>query len=267
VSTITVTLQEGFANRLCQYAFARAYAEKMGCELRTSFWMGQEIFNINDPLPDRVLPDRDIESFPDWDGQVDINLVGWGQHQKHLIYSRADARRYFTFRPEILEKLMMVPQIGVAAHIRWGDFLHVPAANFIAISKESYYRCCYQYGLPVDRLRFVSEEDPIVVPGISTGSWDPPHSEHHTRGREDKKTSLGFLPDFFALMRAKVLIRSNSTFGLWAGFLGTQERVFSPNLTDIQKQPEAQDVPFVEGNHMPITGHWSGHSELHIRDQ
>ena len=96
---------------------------------------------------------------------------------------------------------------------------------------------------------------PYVVDTIATGLRNP--------------WSLAFLPDFYALMQAEVMFRAPSTFGLWAGILGNQKRVFSPDLRGKPWQGEGrpkQDVPFVEGNHMPLTSHWVGHSELHLRE-
>ena len=266
MSVIAVILQEGFGNRLGQYAFARAYAEKHGCQLQTNRWMGQKIFQIDDPPIERELPQYGMEELEYWDGATDIQIAGWGQHQKNLIYSRADARRYFTFRPEILELLKAVPHLEIAAHLRWADFLAFPEANFIAISAESYRVACDKFGLDRNKITFLAEESPLVVPGIDPGQWLFPHSDHHTRGTDERVTNMGFLPDFYAMMTADVLFRANSTFSLWAGILGNHKRIFSPDVRGIGKLKEAQFVPFVEGNHMPISDGYGGHSELHLRE-
>jgi len=246
---------------MCQYAFARAYAEKHGCMLQTNPWMGQHVFQINDPPIDDERPVVVMEELEKWDGRTDVQIAGWGQHQKHLIYSRSDARRWFTFRPEVEARLASVPKLDVAAHLRWGDF--IGAGQFIAITKESYLRACEQYGVDQSKLTFVSEEAPIVVPEI------PVSDDYHTRYADSSVTSLGFLPDWYALMQAKILFRAPSTFSLWAGILGRHERVFSPDLRGLPWESPNRpkmDVPFVEGNHMPITAHWHGHSELHLRE-
>lgn len=266
MSVIAITLQEGFANRMCQYAFARAYAEQHGCELQTNPWMGQKVFQIDDPPISGEHPQHFIEELEKWNGKVDIHLAGWAQHQKSLIYSRVDARRYFTFRPEILELLKDTPRFPICAHLRWADFLVAPPPGFIAITKESYLVACSQFKIDAGQLRFISEEEPIVIPRIKPGWWENANSEHHTRGPDGRITSLGFLPDFYALMNSDILFRANSTFSLWAAWLGNAKRVFSPNLAGIVKKPGPQFVPFVEGNHMPLTSWWSGHSELHLRE-
>ncbi len=254
---ITVTLQEGFGNRMSQYAFARAYAELHGCELQTTPWMGSHVFDINDPPITKELPTVTMESFETWDGRTDINLVGWGQHQKNLIYTRNQVREWFRFRPEILDALKNVPSYEVVAHLRWGDFVWCP--GFVAITKESYLRACTQYGVDATKLRFISEEEPIVVPELETG-------DHHTRGTDPRITNLGFLPDFYAMMQAQILFRACSTFSFWAATLGNARRVFSPDLSGINYiDPGYREVPFVEGNHMPITMDTSCHSQLHLK--
>ncbi len=266
MSVIAAILQEGFCNRMSQYAFCRAYAEKHGCELQTDFWMGQDVFEINDPPRQMELPQVTMENFEEWNGQKDIQIAGWGQHQKCLIYTRRDARRYFTFRPKILDMLAGVPKLEVAAHLRWADFLAYPEAGFIAISKESYLRACDQFGIDKTKITWVSEENPIVVPGIDQGVWTSPNSDHHTRQTDTRRTSLGFLPDFYALMQADVLLRANSTFSLWAAILGHHKTVLSPNLCGIMKERHPQLVPFSRGNHNAMTHTWHGHSDLRLKE-
>ena len=230
---------------MMQYAFARAYAERRSCQLQTTSWIGQRVFQLDDPPLDRILPGRNDLELERWTGETNIAIVGYAQHQKHLIYSRAEALKWFTFRPEILAQLSGVPRYRVAAHLRWGDFATTP--GFIIISKESYLGACRQFGIDVNELHFVSEENPLVVPGL-----DP---------------NLSFLPDFYALILADILLRGPSTFSWWAGVLGNHSRIFSPDQRGIpHSQPAPQHVPFVEDNHMPITAWWGGHSELHLRE-
>ena len=70
---------------------------------------------------------------------------------------------------------------------------------------------------------------------------------------------MDFLPDFVVMMRAKNLLRANSTFGWWAHELGSNDRVFCPDVTKVDANQGIQGqkrvpqfVPFVEGNHMPV---------------
>ena len=258
---IEVELTGGFANRMSKYAFARAYAERHGSVLRTNAWKGQQVFEIDDPPIKGFYPLRDTFYLEQWDGEVNIALIGEAHHQKNLIYTRADARRYFRFRPEILAVLSAVPAFEVAAHLRWGDFVN--ANGFVAITKESYLRACDQYGIDRAKLHFISEEEPIVVIGVEPGfTWN--------RRLTDDLPGLGFLPDFYALCKADILFRAASSFSFWAGVIGRHSRIFSPDLRGLPWEGEGrgfQDVPFVEGNHMPITWWTPEHSELHVPEK
>lgn len=261
MSVIAIQLMEGFFNRVSQYAWARGYAEKHGCQLQTNFWMGQRAFQLDDPPIEKPLPLREEMDMEKWDGEVNIQLIGWGQHQKSLTYSRAQARKWFTFRPEVATALEAVPHFEVAAHVRGGDYVGLD--GFVAISEESYLKACDQYGIDRNKLRFICERHPLSVPEL------PATPEDHTRSINENVTGLGFLTDFCVLMRADVLLRSNSTFGLWAGWLGDHKRVFSPDVRGLPTngpRPQYQDAPFVEGNHMPTTPSYSGCSELHLRE-
>ena len=253
---IDCDLSGGFGNRLCKYAFARKYAEINGATLRTSAWQGKELFGLDDPpMRSGELPTVNTYYFPDWNGQVGVAIEGDPQHQKHLIYTREDVKRWFNFTPEILKLVEPVPSLPIAAHLRWGDF--VGHGGFIPITRVSYERACLKYGIE-GPIQFISEDDPILVPGITRLDW---------KGRKsDNVPGLGFLPDFVALMRAKVMLRGPSTFGWWAGVLGSNKRIFSPDQKGIPHDGKFHDVPFIEGNHAPITAWWEMHSELHIRE-
>jgi hypothetical protein len=261
MSVISIELIEGFFNRVSQYAFARAYAEKHGCQLQTNRWMGQKVFLIDDPPIEKPLPVREEYEIDKWMGETGIRITGWAQHQRALLYGQADVKRWFTFRPEILELLKPVPHFPIAAHLRRGDYLG--HNNFITISETSYLEACDRFGVDRNALKFICEEYPIIVPGFE------PSEKDHTRGGDEAITGLGFLPDFYALMQADILFRANSSFSYWAGVLGNHKRIFSPDLKGVSKtgeRPLYQAVPFVEGNHMPIGLFDEFHSELHLRE-
>lgn len=249
MSFVDRDLSGGFGNQLFQYAFARAYAEKFGAALRTSPWSGAMIFEIDDPVMEngRLVAREDLK-LDQWAGETDIEITGMSQHGRHLIYTREQVRRWFRFRPELEEILQGIPVFDLAAHLRHADFVGHP--GFISITRRSYEWACDKYCLDKRRLRFISFENPMTSPELGP--------------------SFDFLPDFVALMRARVLLRGPSTFSWWAGVLGDHDRIFSPDQRGIPYQGHhrgLQDVPFVEGNHMPITAWWEGHSELHLREQ
>lgn len=243
MSYVGVNLSGRFGNQLFKYAFARAYAEHWGLRLLTTPWIGQEIFQINDPPMEGKMEERDSLLFEQWDGEENVEITGVCQHQKHLIYVKHDAKRWFRFRPAVQKALESIPRPLAAAHLRWGDFL-TPDSEFVAISKESYLEAMWKYSVDSTKVEWISEEAPMILEGLPS-----------------------FLPDFYRLMSANVLFRANSSFSWWAGTLGSHTWVFSPDLRGIPyKQPRfpIATVPFVVGNHMALTSWWEGHSELHI---
>ena len=83
---------------------------------------------------------------------------------------------------------------------------------------------------------------------------------------------LDFLPDLALMMRAKVLLRSNSSFAWWAATLGDNERFLSPDVSKVDANAgiaglfrAEQHVPFVEGNHPAMCWGWPFLSELHLK--
>ncbi len=244
MSVITLHLHDRFGNNLSQYAMARGYAERHGCQLQTTPWVGQQIFEIDDPPIDRELPKRYDMDIDQWNGETDIDITGWGLHQKCLLYTRTDARRWFKFRTEIEKELAYIQQRELVGHLRERDF--VSMEDYIAVSHMSYIDTCEQFGIDFVEFYFVSENLALSRAPFPV-------------------TGLDFLGDFYTMMRAKILFRSNSTFSYWAAVLGNAERVFSPKLDGIKPIAGVmQDVPFVEGNHCAISCVHPNCSDLHL---
>lgn len=248
MSVVTLRPHDRWGNTLFQYAYARAYARKVGAKLQTSAWLGQQVFEIADPPIERDLPARYDMDREQWDGETDIDITGWGLHQKCLLYSRADAKAWFRFKPWVAAACAQVPKLAIAAHLRHGDFIAESA--YVAISLRSYFDAAAKAGLDTRKgnIVFVMQESPILEEQLV-------------------KAGLGFLPDFFALMQARVLLRANSSFSWWAAVLGENERVFAPQLAGIVPQAGIfQDAPFVEGNWPAISCVHPNCSDLHLRE-
>ena len=251
MSVIYVELhQGGFGNACFKYAYARKLAESTGRRLVTTSWIGQKIFKLDPNEEGQIDPDvspiADLAEAPKGES---VRIGGFCQHGRHLIYSKQDALRYFKFQPWVLEMATAIPRYEVAAHVRWGDF--VGHNGFIAITMSSYDRAAEQFGIDPKKIRFICVDNPIEVPSAAP------------------KDCPTWLPDFMALCQADILFRGPSTFSWWAGALGEHSRIFSPDQNGRPWQGGHrgfQDVPFVEGNHMPITSWWEGHSELHLRE-
>ncbi|MAG28208.1 hypothetical protein CMI47_22010 [Candidatus Pacearchaeota archaeon] len=228
-----------FGNQLFQYAFAKSYAKKYNCNFEIpSDWIGRNIFEIDDSSLSRQLPKTEIDDIPF--GQVNIDLTGYFQHQKFLdIMNPDDVRKWFTFKKQWRDIFKKPKDFYVAAHLRHGDYVN--GEKYCTISEECYIESCVKFGY--------EKEDVIVV-------------SEEKRQPEDSG-NMDFLYDFFVLTEADVLFRSNSTFGWWAGFLGNQKIVYSPDVQGKAGQ-HMIDVDFVEGNypcHMEIDNR---HSDLYF---
>lgn len=231
-------------NQLFGYAFARGYAEKHGCELRCDPWLGSRLFQLDDKLPSAELPIRSDVEAERWQGETNIAIRGYSMRQACLTYTRSQAKQWFQFRPEIASHLKTVPIHDVCAHVRHGDFVGLP--GFVAISMESYTSACEQFGFDPKSIHFVSQESPNKIAPL-------------------EKLELGFVADFYQLIRARILFRANSTFSWWAATLGSAEHIFSPDLRSVLAGlTELQFTPFVEGNWPSMSNSHSFVEDLHL---
>lgn len=211
-----------FGNQCFQYAYARKLAEQQGRELHTNAWAGQKIFQLNEPP---------------LDGSEEMLPEHYRQDQDSLIYTRADARRWFAWRPEVAEKLpLYVPR--VMAHLRRGDFF---ACGYPVVGFNAIVAAVLAHGFGKESLGWAMEESPYL------------------RGFSGE---LSFVPDFWRLCHAEILFRSNSSFSWWAATLGNG-RVFSPIIEGLQGGVEHDAVPFVEGN-WPRLAELPGITDLHL---
>ncbi|MBX4215888.1 hypothetical protein KW797_02990 [Candidatus Parcubacteria bacterium] len=224
-----------FGNNCFTYAYARALAEQRGAQLQCDPWVGNDIFGLNDPPITEQLPQRDETTLqPD---EVNVAIKTYAQNQACLIYTREQVRRWFTLRPSLVAMLerLLAPDLPIVAHLRRGDYL---SYGYVAVARKSYERAA---GGPFS---VVSDDTPTVLPEF-------PYP-------------LDFLPDFYRLMRANVLLRANSSFSYWAGVLGNQERVLSPIIDGLPGGVE-HDCTFTEGN-WPKFANLDGITNLNLRE-
>jgi hypothetical protein len=224
MGVVAASLQGRLGNQMFTYAYARGYAEKYGAEFQCEPWIGNRIFQIDDtPIADPELPKRDENTVTP--GEVDICFRTYAQQQKCLIYTRAQTKSWFVLRPEVEAVLQdSIERELLVAHRRVGDYV---GYGYPVVSEAAYRNACVQYGLPVDRLQFVTEETEVKLEPFQ--DWAP------------------YLPDFYRLMTADVLLRGNSTFSWWAATIGDNARVFSPVVEGLEGGRE-HDCQFLEGN-------------------
>lgn len=228
-----------FGNQLFQLAFGLGYAREYGAELRIPKDCPlREIFDLDHIGPiDTKLPATHVDQIPF--GMVNIDLVGYFQHKIFLsLYSRQDCRKWFRFRPEILERYTS-PKRRFVAHLRRGDYVKYPDV-FCTVDQNSYKTACDNFWLPYGHLHWVTE----------TSSEDP----------------LFFLQDFLLMVNSEFLLRANSSFSWWAHVLGQiTQRIYSPIVRGKLGQEVACD--FVEGNWPAlISANWPTHSNLYLRE-
>lgn len=115
------------------------------------------------------------------------------------------------------------------------------------VSKKSYYDAFSKFDVDKNKVVWVSDEQSI--------GWKYPHKLPEISGK-----TISWLPDFLKLIFSRNLFRSNSSFSLWAGWLG-ECNVYAPWLHTYSPGKEI-DFEFVKGNHP----HWMSVKGVHIAD-
>jgi len=218
-----------FGNQIFQYLFARAYAEKYNATLEIPNWIGEKIFkNVSHRKPSRILP-RTARDIVPWN-IVDIDLFGYFQKKQFIdILSESKVQEWLQLKDEWIERFKKKENYSVVAHLRRGDYITKYSKHFCIVSKESYIKACEKFNISKDKIIWLSEE---------TQEFNP-----------ELDNDLQFLPDFLSMINADILLRSNSTFSLWAGFFN-RNKVYSPLVKDTIG---FSDVEFIEGNASALT--------------
>lgn len=205
MKTICPALIGRLGNNLSIYAKAKALAEQEGHRFVCPPWMGQRLFDLNDePLR----------------GKPDILVDTYCNHQRDMIYTKADCQRWFRFRKDVTSQLPETWPV-VAAHLRRGDY---EGYGYPMVSKKSYLDAAGINGHVIDW--FYSEEAPFQ------------HAAY--------KGWASFIPDFYGMTKAKMFYRANSSFSWWAANLSDAE-VWSPIIAGLEGGKE-HDCQFVRGN-------------------
>ena len=247
IVTVSCLGQDGrFGNQMFQYAFARAYADKLGAELQTPKWVGQEVFEdiIDNPIT-VSLPTSRLHDVLRCDNNV--NLWGYFQSKPFTdFYTEPWVKNLFRVKPKWRDKFY-TEKCYAAAHVRRGDFTHPKTMErFCVVTRESYQAAYDQVCCGSLPLQWISDETPTIDPTVPA--------------------AIDFLPDFMTLINAKVLFRANSSFSFWAGVL-TTGAVYSPIVDDLVG---VQTVPFGAGNWHKIVGYKIGRfdtsTDIHLRN-
>lgn len=231
-----------WGNQLFQYAFSRAYCEKYNTELRTAPWLGQQIFeDMNDPQCVAGTTRCPDEIFPNTPNFGHYEVFGYFQSPQHLsLYDSDFARKIFSFKQEILDKLTVPEGDYIAVHKRRGDYVTTYSNVFCIVSDKSYQDC-------IDKIN--TDNLPIME-----------CSEENRSVNENLPQEMQFLQDFYILMNAKILLRSNSTFSWWAHVLGREDQeIYSPVVNNLTGW---NDVEFVNSNSPGILWRSPWHQDM-----
>lgn len=249
---ISLLMVGRFGNQVMQYLWARAHAERTDSVLWCEPWLGDEVFQ----LPSRnyvnqrwrgYLPRRDTATL--LRDETNVELRCYAQNQSAAIYTVEQARRWLRFRI-FKERILSDKNAAIEAerdrvvgHVRRGDYA---GYGYPLVSLQSYVDCVEQNGLNRRELtptilRLLTEDSPT------------PYGVLPDR--------LSWLPDFWRLAHAPVLLRANSTFSWVAGLLNPGE-VWSPVIDGLEGGKE-HDCRFVLGNHPKLVDR-EGFTDMHI---
>lgn len=229
-----------FGNQLFQFCFIKAYAEKYNAKLEIpENWIGRNLFKDIDKI-DSIsckLPKTKLDEIPK--GKVNIDFFGYYQFEHAFdLYTYENIEKWLQFKDSIVNLLTPKNTNYIACHLRRGDYATKYSHIYCTISKRSYEKAILNNGYCLsDNVVWLSEEFPQKIDNC-------PYS---------------FLPDFFILMNAKALFRSNSTFSVWASLLGRKDMItYAPiveGITGIDK-----DVNFQWGNWHRVVSDYKGAS-------
>lgn len=245
---LNCTLQGRFGNQAMIYLYARAMAERTGCDFRCDDWIGNRIFDLDTPVYDgpplRRANERELNqwSLLQRSDRHDIEFRGYAQMQSCMIYTKTQAREWLSHKlNERWRSLLSVVMPGsrIVAHLRHGDF---KGYGYPMLSSNAFETAARYYCFDPEKLYYCREESPAwadLVPG-----------------------ELSFIPDFLAMLTAPVLLRANSSFSWVAGLL-SDGIVLSPRIDGLQGGIEHDEVRFEVGNHCKLSDN-SFCTDLHV---
>lgn len=241
-------MQGRFGNTALQFLFAYGFAQRHGMKFECAEWIGEKIFDLpkyerpNKDWPPNLVRfnERQLEEIKEFDrGPWNVDGGAWeyrGYAQTQFCashYTKRQAQSWLKLQPGISSMFDQIerayPSV-IVGHRRVGDYI---GYGYPIVSRPSYIAACQEFGLDPDRVWLCSEEHPthpeLMMPGFSFPD------------------GLEFLADFARLLRAKTLLRGNSSFSWLAALLGNG-LVLSPVIDGLEGGKEHR-CKFVAGNH------------------
>lgn len=253
MNTLRFLPQGRFGNQATQYLFAKGWAYRNNYILTSDPWVGEQIFQLNDPRPPAdvvgIRCDENRLCGLAANG-VDVEFRGYAQNQQCAnYYTQRGARDWLRFRPEIAAACAQaiaayqrgVPDV-IVCHRRVGDYT---GYGYPVVSLRSYWLACEEFGL--------DHKAPTTT--VLTEEVPTPHTGF-------VPDDISFVVDFYRMVTAKTLLRGNSTFSWLAALLG-DGLVLSPIIDGLEGGRE-HDCQFVPGN-WPRLANFDFVSDMHVK--
>lgn len=249
-------------NATMAFLHAYAHAQRVGAEFVATPWIGEKVFRLPpySRVRDRMdtnLPVRsEIDLKPD---ETNVRITAYAQSDKAMIYTKDEARGWLQLNRSIEEvfnlsaAMDMFDEDDVVGHYRRGDF---GGYGYPLVSVKSYHACFKKFGWRHWHLNPDIEGDKRELYFISEEKATP-HGK--------LPAELAFLPDFYRMIYAPILLRANSSFSWVAALLNRAGRVYSP-VIDGLKGGQEHDCKFVEGNY-PKLANLEGFTDLHLKGE
>ncbi len=222
-----------FANQILQYGYLRLYAENCGCNAETGDWIGRDLFGFDDPPISGALPllpehahDAAGAIAPHAHPQSNVDLRGfYAFPSEGYRHGKTRFQDLFEFRGPAAAALrtgwdgVIAPnRTVIAMHLRRGDFGY---GRFWIAPLAWYHRWLEGvWSEWRDPLLYIATDDSAVLREFER--YEPVHAGMFGGFPED----LAYVPDFYALTRARIVATSNSTFSFVAAMLNREAAAF-----------------------------------------
>jgi hypothetical protein len=224
-----------FGNQLLQYAFLRLYAQEHGLEAQAPDWIGRDLFDRDDPLPQAPLPMLDeaqvdffaslaretpqVYAGTDVKGYFCSDMRRWGPRSDAFRALFVPGRKVRPLLDRAMDELRRRGRTLVGVHIRRRNYGY----GRFWIAPERWYAQWLDGLLPrLDApVLYVATDDPQARASFSRFS---------PLGAADLGVSIPgaeFFLDHYVLSRARHLAISNSSFSFSAALLNERAAGFA----------------------------------------
>ena len=171
-----------------------------------------------------------------------VNFSGMKNQMLDILgdYSIVKEELFKIIRPEHLELAKKNKPEFIALHIRLGDFAQPISENEIRKGKTNCRLPLKWYKITINKIRKALGED-IPVTVFSDG-LDEDLKEILEMVNVNRSQGGTAISDMLSLSYSKILIASNSTFSLWASYLGRTNTIWFPGTHRINLFKENEKV-------------------------